>query len=268
MLRLLLLLPLSFSLFACGTSKKDPDREFSKNLSQCPENSLKIMTFNIHAMKDDRNADSQDRLVKFLENSDADVVFLQEVDQGTQRSLGRNQLSFLQTSTQYPYSYFAAALSLQGGEYGIGILSKYALDATETIKLDIAPEYREADYEPRVALHATVQAHGKPLHLVNTHLHYSGKARDAQWAVLRDKIQGFLADENPLILGGDFNAPQESLLIRDASTILSNTWKKDYDLAASPIDNIFTSKVGAPCFVSRSGKGISDHLAYTVETPL
>lgn len=255
-------------LSSCASPQGASEREFHRTFSECPDDSLRLVTFNIHAMRGLRRPDSQQRLVDFLKNSDADIIFLQEVDQGTQRSLGRKQLSFLQENTQFPYSYFASAIPYQGGEYGIGILSKHVLAETQTIKLDIDPKYQEVDYEPRVALHAKVQLNGKTIHAINTHLHYMSKARDAQWTLLRDKIIALLGDGNPLILAGDFNATQESPLIRDANALLDNTWKKDFDPATSPIDYIFTSRFNEPCSIERSGRGLSDHLAYLIEASL
>ena len=93
---------------------------------------------------------------------------------------------------------FAFNLRYQGGQYGVAILSRLPIMATDH---RLYKNTREA--ERRGFIRAEVQAHGQTLNFVTTHLDYQyedGRVFEAEQllAALKD-VKG------PLIIVGDFN---------------------------------------------------------------
>src|SRR6185295_15807730 len=106
------------------------------------------------------------RLARIIESSNPDLVALQEVDQGTRRSSGVNQLSELARLTHL-HGAFGKAMDFQGGGYGVGVLSRWPLRHVEMHALPDPP-----DREPRTSLTVAVRVgRGGPLvQFTSTHL--------------------------------------------------------------------------------------------------
>lgn len=87
------------------------------------QNTLRIMSYNIHhGVGMDEKAD-YDRLAKTIKRMDPDIVALQEVDSVTLRSRGADILQELSENVLM-HRIFVPAIPYQGGKYGIGLLSK------------------------------------------------------------------------------------------------------------------------------------------------
>lgn len=84
---------------------------------------IRVMSYNIrHCEGLDGQIDIA-RTARVIENAKADFVALQEVDSCTARTGGIDQLRELGIATLM-YPTFASAIPLQGGGYGVGILSR------------------------------------------------------------------------------------------------------------------------------------------------
>src|SRR5690554_4405995 len=84
--------------------------------------SLKVLSYNIHHANPPSKPDFIDlpAIAKVINESDADLVALQEVDVNTIRSgKGINQTEELGRLTNRHY-FFVKGIDYQGGEYGIG----------------------------------------------------------------------------------------------------------------------------------------------------
>lgn len=202
-------------LAACATAPPVRDR------------SVHILTYNIHAGKDAQSVPSIPRIGAFIDSLKPDIVFLQEVDRKTERSGGEDHLAQLAKLTGMNAA-FAKSLDYQGGEYGIGMLSRWPIDSVIVVHLTVEPPEQRAggSTEPRVALHAVVRTPFGPLHFVNTHI---DAAREGTYR--RQEIVGLLAHirrhvpaAEPVIFGGDLNSRPATDEIGAVSLALSDSW--------------------------------------------
>lgn len=155
------------------------------------------LIYNIHAGRDASGADNLERVASLIRTSGAEIVLLQEVDRGTTRSGGVDQLAVLMKRTGL-HGVFGKSLDYQGGEYGIAVLSRWPITSSKVVPLHTDPPQPRAggNIEPRVAL--VVRSGG--MTIVNTHLDAS---REETWRL--QETQQLLQLE-PDIAGGDFNA--------------------------------------------------------------
>ena len=144
----------------------------------------------------DRKLDLE-RIARVINKEKPDLVGLQEVDRGVQRTQRIDEIAELSKLTRMEYA-FAFNLPYQGGQYGVAILSRFPIRATEH---RLYKNLREA--ERRGSIRAEVLAHGRKLNFVTTHLDYQhadGRLFEAQ------QMLGTLTDvKGPLIVVGDFN---------------------------------------------------------------
>jgi len=155
------------------------------------------MTYNIHVgIGMDKKLDLP-RIAGVIKHEHPDLVGLQEVDRGVERTQRIDEIAELAKLTNMDYA-FAFNLKYQGGQYGVAILSRYPIRATEH---RLYQNTREA--ERRGFIRAEVKIDGRVVNFVTTHLDYQyedGRVFEAEQllATLKD-VKG------PLILVGDFN---------------------------------------------------------------
>ena len=155
------------------------------------------MTYNIHVgVGMDKKLDLA-RVASVINQQHPDLVGLQEVDRGVERTQRIDEIAELAKLTKMDYA-FAFNLKYQGGQYGVAILSKSSILATDQ---HLYLNTREA--ERRGFIRAEVRIDGKLINFVTTHLDYQyedGRAYEAQQllAAMKD-VKG------PLIVVGDFN---------------------------------------------------------------
>ena len=86
---------------------------------------LRLMTMNLASGSGEPYVDFTTQApARFINEVNPDVVYLQEVDRATQRAGGVDQIAALQSSTALHDGHFVKWQNLQGGEYGVGIISK------------------------------------------------------------------------------------------------------------------------------------------------
>jgi len=158
---------------------------------------LRVMTYNIHVgVGMDKKLDLP-RIAGVINAQHPDLVGLQEVDRGVTRTQRIDEIVELSKLTRMEYA-FAFNLHYQGGQYGVGILSRFPIRATDH---RLFQNTREA--ERRGFIRAEVSVDGRVLNFVTTHLDYQyedGRLFEAQQLLraLKD-VQG------PLVIVGDFN---------------------------------------------------------------
>ena len=158
---------------------------------------IRVMTYNIHVgVGMDKKLDLA-RIAGVINAQHPDLVGLQEVDRGVERTQRIDEIAEIARMTKMDYA-FAFNLRYQGGQYGVAILSRLPIMATDH---RLYKNTREA--ERRGFIRAEVLVHDRPLNFVTTHLDYQyedGRVFEPEQllAALRD-VKG------PLILVGDFN---------------------------------------------------------------
>lgn len=190
---------------------------------------LKVMTYNIHHGESEQGKSNLNRVVELIKKHKPDLVALQEIDSVVTRSGKVNQMNVLSLLTGYKAA-FSDAIELQGGKYGLGILSKYPIESVQKLKLP-NPE----DAEPRILMCALVPlSDSKYVRFCNTHLdHRSALGRGLQAAVINENLQNSIY---PVIVGGDFNATADDHTL-EAMTKYWNDAGKNTDGGTLPDAN-------------------------------
>ncbi len=114
-----------------------------------PPRLLRLLTYNIH--KGIGGLDRRYRLgriARVIAAQDADVVLLQEVDEGAPRSCGERQVDVLGERLGYPHRAYFPNVTLRRGHYGNALLSRTPIDHAENLDLSV---WR---FKRRGALHA------------------------------------------------------------------------------------------------------------------
>lgn len=166
---------------------------------------LRIITYNIHrAIGLDRRFQPE-RIAKVLRHHDADIVLLQEVDEGAPRS--REQDMAKEIAGELGYDYYAAGhnVSMKKGRYGNATLSRYPIIRERNIDLTVGSLKR------RGCQHTAIEiSNGKRspyrLEVFNLHLGLSPLERQRQsGTLLRSSEFTNIDQQSACIVGGDFN---------------------------------------------------------------
>ncbi len=167
-----------------------------------PPQPLNVVTYNIrHGRGMDDRVDVA-RIAAVLRALDADVVGLQEVDVGVERSGRIDEAAELGQRLGMQHA-FGSFFDYQGGRYGLAILSRYPVRRTHVVRL---PDGNE----PRVALAVEIQPPGIPVLLV-VDVHFDWVADDAFRFAQAAALTAFLDTLSvPWILLGDFNDVPDS----------------------------------------------------------
>jgi endonuclease/exonuclease/phosphatase family metal-dependent hydrolase len=164
---------------------------------------LRVLAWNIHHGEGEDGKLDLERIAGVIRKSAADVVFLQEVDDRTQRTGRVAQAEELARLTGLQAT-FGKAMDFQGGGYGNAILTRWAPTDVRVVPLP-------GGGEPRCALAVTVDVPGGvgKTTVVSTHLDVSSAASRERHA--KELATAFVDHPHLVILGGDFNAtPDEA----------------------------------------------------------
>src|SRR5207253_7411751 len=138
---------------------------------------MRVMTYNIHVgIGMDKKLDLA-RIAGVINQQHPELVGLQEVDRGVERTQRIDEIAELAKLTKMDYA-FAFNLKYQGGQYGVAILSRYPIRATDH---RLYQNTREA--ERRGFIRAEVNIGGRVVNFVTTHLDYQyedGRVFEAQ----------------------------------------------------------------------------------------
>jgi len=175
-------------------------------------NTIKVMTYNIHHGNPPDKPDSIDvsAIAAIIKQQQPDIVALQEVDVNTKRDGHINEIATIAAKAGYQSFYFAKTIDLEGGQYGIAILSKYPLTRTATHKL---PSNGAPGAEPRVLATAIVHLPGnKRVQFGCTHL--DAYHKENRLLQIKEIIRLTDKSSDPFIIGGDFNSSENSDVIK------------------------------------------------------
>lgn len=158
---------------------------------------LKVATYNIHkCIGNDRNRDPR-RILRVLNEIDADIITLQEADRRFGRKDSCIPADMLEAETQYHHVPLGIRPNSIGW-HGNAILIRKGTEIRDARSLDLPM------LEPRGAVAAELDINGNPIRIIGVHLDLSGLWR-------RRQIRRLLAYvENaprliPTVMMGDFN---------------------------------------------------------------
>ena len=158
---------------------------------------VRVMTYNIHVgVGMDKKLDLP-RIAGVINAQHADLVGLQEVDRGVERTQRIDEIAEIAKLTRMDYA-FAFNLRYQGGQYGVAILSRAPIMATDH---HLYLNKREA--ERRGFIRVEVDVRGRRLNFVTTHLDY--QYEDGRLFETEQLLRALRDVKGPLIVVGDFN---------------------------------------------------------------
>ena len=201
-----------FLLSSCATNDASDDTIPEEIPEEVVKSSIKVMAYNIHHANPPSKPDviDIDAIVNVIKKQDPDLVALQEVDVNTERSGPLNQAEEIAKKLDMQY-FFGKAIDYQGGEYGVAILSKFPLSEQKVNKL---PTQSGTGGEPRVLATAKITlTDGTAIRFGSTHLDAQSDPSNRELQINEiGKIA--TAEQLPFIIAGDFNATQDSEVIK------------------------------------------------------
>jgi endonuclease/exonuclease/phosphatase family metal-dependent hydrolase len=164
---------------------------------------FRVLSYNIHrAIGVDRRF-RPERIAQIIGHYDADIVLLQEVDEGAPRSRELDLAKELANDLGFAYFAVGHNVTLRRGRYGNATLSRFPIVSERNIDLTIAA------WKRRGCQHTTISLDGRPdrrLDVFNLHLGLSAGQRARQVELLaRSTEMTGLAPSAACLVGGDFN---------------------------------------------------------------
>lgn len=247
---------------------------------------LKVMTYNTHRMGEFLHP-QQNRVIRFLQEQDADIVCLQEVEVYHDA----NYLTLLELKEalhKYPYTYFDFKVFNSRRQFGNAVFSRYPLINKETIRYDSRSS---------ISSRCDVVVGKDTLRLINNHLESNRleqhdfavdsltgneikSATQHVWTKMRAARQirheqakavkqAIRQSSHPVIVAGDFNSVPLSYVYQKIKWGLRDTfletskWKMGHTFAkyhiGIRIDYILCSKKLTPVSSEVIKVNYSDH---------
>jgi endonuclease/exonuclease/phosphatase family metal-dependent hydrolase len=182
---------------------------------------LSILSYNIHHCNPPGAGTliDVDTIAGVIRKLNPDLVALQEVDVRTKRSGGIDQANALGEKTGMK-AYFFKAIDHDGGEYGVGILSKLPVSSFKQYKL---PTVADSKGEPRVLATITVRGKdGNDLLFACTHLDAQSNPQNRLLQIR--EINTILKSSNlPVVIAGDLNAATGTEVINLFDEVFTRT---------------------------------------------
>lgn len=164
---------------------------------------FRVLSYNIHrAIGVDRRF-RPERIAQIIGHYDADIVLLQEVDDGAPRSRELDLAKELALDLGFPYRAVGHNVTLRKGRYGNATLSRFPILSERNIDLTIAAWKRRGCQHTAIALGGRSE---RRLDVFNLHLGLSAGQRARQVELLaRSSEMTALAPSAACLVGGDFN---------------------------------------------------------------
>jgi endonuclease/exonuclease/phosphatase family metal-dependent hydrolase len=237
--------------------------------AQQPPVTVRAMTYNIHHGEGLDRQVNLERIARIITDANADIVALQEVDRGCERTQKRDLPAELATLTGMKV-HFEKNIAYQGGEYGNAVLTKFPVKTAKNMY------YRMLrPGEQRGVLQLVLDVHGRDVLVMNTHLDY--QPDETERMMNADELRQIASDaaNMPIILMGDFNAIPGSRPIEKIKAFLTDAWERVGEgdgftipvlEPAKRIDYIWTSgETVEPVWIRVLPSEASDHLPVLAE---
>jgi endonuclease/exonuclease/phosphatase family metal-dependent hydrolase len=221
---------------------------------------LRVASFNIRAAL----SSSLEAVAEVIRSLDADVVALQEVDVGVNRTGRVNQAGELASRLGYRYA-FAGAIRREGGDYGVALLSRLPLARVVRVPLEAA-----GAFEPRAAIDARVCAGAVPVRVIAVHSDVFPWSANENARSLASMLN--IAGDEDVIVAGDLNAEPHDSAARAFSELGLDDLIGRYDegytflFPKRRIDYIFANKALTEASSAlRLEVEVSDHIPIVAE---
>ena len=190
---------------------------FSPAAAELPQE-IRVISYNIHHGEGTDGKIDLERIAKLLNAESPDLVAVNEVDQGTNRTHKIDMPAELARLTGMQ-AVFEKNIDHDGGRYGNAVLSQLPIRRHENHKL---PSNYEGEQRGVLEIELGDKDEGEPLLFLATHLDY--RPDDTERLASVKKIEAILADRKnqPAILAGDLNASPDSQVM----TEFAKAWKR------------------------------------------
>lgn len=218
-LALLLAASLSAAVSSSTTSAGVPSQAPAGSVPTQTSRELRVLTFNIHHAEGLDGRIDVARIAQVIRDSKADVVGLQEVDRGVERSARRDLLKEIADLAGMRFA-FGKNLDHQGGEYGNALLTSRPIVSEGNRALP-----NSSGGEQRGVLQVVIDVAGTQVLVLTTHLDYRRPDGDriASAEAMLDMIQTW--GTGPVVAMGDFNDVPGSATWTRLVTSLTDVWK-------------------------------------------
>lgn len=225
---------------------------------------LRVMTYNIHHGEGTDKKLDLERIAKLITDARADVVALQEVDRGCERTQKRDLPAELAKLTGLT-AHFEKNIPYQGGEYGNATLTRFPIRRAQNTHYKML-----RTGEQRGVLQLVLDVHGREVLFMNTHIDY--RQDDAERLMNADELKQIAAGAGamPIILCGDFNSTPGSRTHERIKAFLVDAWEVagqgpgftyPTEKPAKRIDYLFVSAATVtPAALQVLSSNASDHL--------
>jgi endonuclease/exonuclease/phosphatase family metal-dependent hydrolase len=234
---------------------------------------VRVMSFNIHHGADPADNLDLERIAGVIEESGAEIVGLQEVDNHwSSRSDFEDQAAWLADRLGMHYAYAAnldrdpAAGQTERRQYGTAVLSEYPIISSENHLLTNI-QYAQRPTEQRGLLETVINVEGNHISFYNTHLdHQRSEQRQSQ---VKEILAITEQSGRPAVLVGDLNAvpgtPEMDTILSQFSDVFAALGQEDdftypVENPNRRIDYILTKGAIEPLAAEVIDTDSSDHL--------
>jgi endonuclease/exonuclease/phosphatase family metal-dependent hydrolase len=190
---------------------------------------LRVLSYNIHHGRGTDDKVDLERIAGVIRSCEPDLVALQEVDKGVERTNGIDEPGELARLTKMNV-VFGNNIVYQGGDYGNAILSRFPVAAHKNHKL---PVFYKNEQRGVMEVDVTLPDNRGTLVFMATHLDYRGDSpeRVPSAALINELVA---KRSEPAVLAGDLNDMPESKTLAE----FVKSWKRTNDgsLATFPVD--------------------------------
>jgi len=168
---------------------------------------LRVITWNIH--KGIGGVDRRyrpERIIAVIAHYAPDILLLQEVDEGAERSRSHRQIDLIGDALGLRHRAYGPNVRLRRrpGHYGNATLARWPLREVKNIDLTVRPKKRRGILYTRC--HVEQGGHTRSLAIFNLHLGLAGFERSIQLRrFLASRPFAVFLARTPILLGGDFN---------------------------------------------------------------
>ena len=177
------------------------------------------MTWNIHHAEGVDKKIDVDRIAQLIKEEKADIVAIQEVDRGVERSKKIDIITKLADLTGMTYA-FGKTIDYQGGEYGNALLTRFPIFEERNVLFK-----KISEAEQRGVLLLVLGIAGEEIIVANTHFDSQGNdsLRVASVSELKNILKAY--SSRPTILCGDFNDIPSSRVVTQLKEEYLDAWE-------------------------------------------
>jgi len=150
-----------------------------------------------------RTYENLNLIASLLNESNADIVALQEADAPSRWSGKFDHVDFLRDNTQYRCSLVGRHADTWLFTFGTALLSRVRMSYVDSVSFPATPPTTSKGFV-KTSISWDIRGHRVPVTIVSVHLDFSRKSvRDRQIGILVEELKD---TESPLIVMGDFNS--------------------------------------------------------------